>query len=122
LARRRGPRLKKGLPRGGLGLLGFLPALGSVALSLLARADLAVPGCLPAVALTAWCALGLRKDDAAGEVSDFYEDKRSLVFTELLAGNWEHPMRRRSNWMLGAALLGLAIALCRWWFGWEPLG
>ena len=43
MARRRGLRLKNGLPRSGLGLIGFIPSLASVGMSLLARADRAVP-------------------------------------------------------------------------------
>ena len=39
MARRRGLRLKNGLPRSGLGLIGFIPSLASVGLTLLARDD-----------------------------------------------------------------------------------
>ena len=42
MARRSGLRLKNGLPRSGLGLIGFIPSLASVGMSLLARADTAV--------------------------------------------------------------------------------
>ena len=42
MARRRGLQLKNGLPRSGLGLIGFIPSLASVGMSLLARADRAV--------------------------------------------------------------------------------
>jgi hypothetical protein len=120
MRRKRGPRLKRGLPRGGLGRLGWLPALGSVAAALLLRADLAVLACLLAVPVCAWCAAGLRKDDSAGEVEDHYVDEESLDWKELLFGNFEHPLRRRSNGMIVLGVLACVIAGFRWLFGWGP--
>jgi hypothetical protein len=121
MAKKRGPRLKKGLPRGGLGLIGFVPALLSLGLALFVRADVAALVCVLLVGACVWCALGLRKDDASGEVADGYVDEESFSFRELLAGNWEHPLRRRSNGILACGALGLGIALCRLLFGWGPL-
>jgi hypothetical protein len=121
MRRKRGPRLQHGLPRGGLGRLGWLPSLGSVAAACFLRADLAVVACLLAVPCCVWCALGLRKDDAAGEVSDHYVDERSLNWKELLWGNFEHPVRRRSNAMITFSVLACLIAWCRWLFDWGPL-
>ena len=46
MGRRRGPRLKHGLPRGGLGQLGWLPSLGSCAAALFLPVPFAVLACL----------------------------------------------------------------------------
>jgi hypothetical protein len=114
-------RFKRGLPRGGLGHVGWLPALGSLAAAFFLRADLASLAGLLAVPLCVWCALGLRKDDEAGEISDHYVDEESVDWKELLLGNFEHPVRRQSNAMITVGLLACAIACCRWLFGWGPL-
>src|SRR5262245_56615524 len=111
----------QGLPRGGLGHIGWLPSLGSFAAAWFARADLAVFAGLVAVPSCVWCALGLRSDEAAGEASDHYVDEESLGWKELLSGNFEHPVRRHSSVMVALCVLGCAIALCRWRFGWGPL-
>lgn len=121
MGRRQGVRFRNGLPRGGLGYLGWIPGLGSFAVAWLVRADIAIPACLLVVPVCVWCALGLRKDDSAGELSDHYVDDESINWTELMSGNFEYQVRRQSN---GLILLGVAsflIALCRWWFGWGPL-
>src|SRR5262249_6453058 len=117
MGRKRGPRFKYGLPRGGLGRLGWLPSLGSLAAAWFLRVDLAVGACLLAVPVCVWCALGLRKDDAAGEVSDQYVDEESLDWKELLWGNFEHPVRRSSNVMITLSIVACAIAECRWLWG-----
>src|SRR5262245_12700165 len=67
---RRDPRLKNGLPRGGLGWAGWVAALGSLAAALLLRADVAIGATLLALPVCVWCMLGLRRDAAAGEVVD----------------------------------------------------
>jgi hypothetical protein len=121
MGRRRGWRLDHGLPRGGLGRIGWLPSLGSLAAAFLAPADFAALAGLLAVALCVWCALGLRKDDQADEVSDYYEDDESWNWKEVLSGNFVHPVRRHSNSMIVLAGLGCAIACCRWLFGWGPV-
>ena len=121
MGRRRGPRIKNRLPRGGLGWLGWIPALGSFAAAWFARTDVPILVCALAIPLCVWCALGLRKDDSAGESSDHYVDEESWVWSELLAGNFENPVRRQSNGMVLLGVLGLALALCRWLFGWGPL-
>jgi hypothetical protein len=86
----------------------------------LLRADLALGACLAAVPVCVWCALGLRKDDAAGEVSDHYVDEESLDVKGLLAGDFEHPVRRGSNALMTLAVLAAVIAWSRWQFGWGP--
>jgi hypothetical protein len=120
VGRRRGPRLRKGLPRGGLGWLGWLPALGALACAVLTRADVATLVSFLAVPVCVWCALGLRKDDQAGEICDFGVDEESWDWKELLSGNFEHPVRRQSNGMIFLAVLAFAVACCRWLFGWGP--
>jgi hypothetical protein len=120
MRRRRGPRFKNGLPRGGLGRVGWVPCLGSFAAAWFVRADLALWVGLLAVPVCIWCALGLRKDDAAGEVPDHYVDDESWDWKELLSGNIEHPVRRQSNVMVALGVLACVIAWCRWWFGWGP--
>jgi hypothetical protein len=77
--------------------------------------------CLLALPLCVWCALGLRKDDAAGEGSDHYVDEESLDWMGLLSGDFEHPVRRQSNGMIALGALACGIAGCRWLFGWGPL-
>src|SRR5262245_20309095 len=117
MGRRRGPRLKNYLPRGGLGWIGWIPALGSLAAALLVRVDVALGTTLLAFPVCVWCMLGLRRDAAAGEIEDQYVDDESVNWTELLSGNYEHPVRRGSNGLLLLSLLGCAIALGRWYFG-----
>jgi hypothetical protein len=119
--KKRGIRLKKGLPRGGLGLLGYLFAGASLMMAFYVRSEFAVWLCLLMLPVCIWCALGLRKDDDAGEVSDLYVDEESLSFTELLAGNVENPVRRKSNGLIVLCVIGIMIALCRYVFGWEPM-
>src|SRR5262245_24767545 len=121
MGRKRGLRLKQGLPRGGLGRLGWIPSLGSFAAACLVRADLAALVGLLAAPVCVWCALGLRADEAAGEVSDHYVDDESLDWKDLLSGNFEHPVRRHSNAMIALCVLACAVALCGWRFGWGPL-
>lgn len=121
MKRKRGPRFRKGLPRGGLGRLGWIPSLGSLAVAWFVRPDLATLAGLLAVPVCVWCGLGLRADEAAGEVSDHYLDEDSFDWKEMLSGNFEHPVRRSSNAMIALAVLACAIALCRWHFGWGPL-
>jgi hypothetical protein len=121
MGQRRGWRLHQGLPRGGLGRVGWLPALGSLGAAFLAPADIAAYAGVLVVPLCVWCALGLRKDDQAGEVSDFYVDDESLDWKEALSGNFTHPVRRHSNAMIVVAGLACVIAWCRWAFGWGPL-
>jgi hypothetical protein len=117
---RRGLRFEHGLPRGGLGRLGWAAALGSFAAAWFVPADWAVGAGLLAVPVCVWCALGLRADDAAGEGSDHYVDEESLDWKELLFGNFEHPVRRQSTGMIALSVFGCVIALCRWHFGWGP--
>ena len=114
-------RLDNGLPRGGLGRLGWIPSLAAFAAAWFVRPDLAAFVGLLAVPVCLWCALGLRADEAAGEVSDHYVDDESLDWKELLSGNFEHPVRRQSNVMMAIGVLGFAIALCRWLYGCGPL-
>ncbi len=116
MGKRCGLRFVNGLPRGGLGHLGIVPAVGSVVLSLFVRAELAVLLCLAALPICIWSALGLRRDDAAGEVLDHYEDGHSYSLSGLLFGELEHPVRRRSNGIIALAVLGLGIAACRFLF------
>ncbi len=121
MGRRRGLRVRKGLPRGGLGRVGWLPCLAALATAFLVRADVAaVVGAL-ALPLCVWCALGLRRDDQAGEVSDYYIDDHAVEWGELLWGNIVYKERRHSNTILVICLLGCLVAWCRWWFGWGPV-
>jgi hypothetical protein len=101
--------------------MGWLPALGSLAAAFLAPADLAAVAGLLAVPLCVWCALGLRKDDQAGEASDYYVDDESWDWKEALSGNFAHPVRRHSNGMIVLAALGCTIAVLRWLNGSGPL-
>jgi hypothetical protein len=121
MGRRRGPRLKNGLPRGGLGWIGWVPALASLAVALLVRVDVALGATLLALPVCVWCMVGLRRDAAAGEVMDHYVDDDSFNWAEMLSGNFEHPVRRQSHGLLLFGLLGCAVALARWVFGWGPV-
>lgn len=121
MGRRQGLRFKNGLPRGGLGWIGYLPALGSLAAALFLQADIAVGVTVLVLPICVWCMLGLRSDAAEGEVEDHYVDDDSVNWTELLSGNFEHPVRRQSTGLLLLGLLACAIALARWHFGWGPL-
>lgn len=121
MGRRRGLRVRKGLPRGGLGRVGWLPCLGALATAFLVRADVASLVGVLALPLCVWCALGLRKDDRVGEVSDFYVDDHSVELGELLWGNIVYKERRHSTTMLVICLVGCLVAWCRWWFGWGPV-
>jgi hypothetical protein len=85
------------------------------------RADIAGWICLLAAPVCVWCALGLRKDDAAGELSDHYVDEDSLDWNELLDGNFQYKVRRSSNVLTAICVLACVIAWCRWLFGWGTL-
>ncbi|HZY87785.1 MAG TPA: hypothetical protein VFE78_23315 [Gemmataceae bacterium] len=121
MGRRRGPRLQKGLPRGGLGQFGWAPALGTPAAAFFLRPDLVALAGVLAFPLCVWCALGLRQDEWAGEGQDHYVDEDSVEWGELLLGNIVHPERRQSTVMIVFCLLGCLVAVCRWWFGWGPV-
>ena len=121
MGRKRGPRFRRGLPRGGLGQLGWLPSLGSLAAACFLQTELALIVSLSSFPFSVWCALGLRRDDAAGEISDHYVDTESLSWKEMLSGNFEHPVRRQSTGMIAVGVLACGIAWSRWFFGWGPL-
>ena len=121
MARRRGIRIKKGLPRGGLGHAGSLVGLASLAVALFVRADVAVTVCVLLLPVCIWCGLGLRKDASAGEISDEWIDDESLDWRELLSGNFESPVRRHSTGIVVLASAALVIAVCRLSFGWGPV-
>jgi hypothetical protein len=120
MGRKRGLRVRHGLPRGGLGQLGWAPLIGALAATWFAHAELAAAVSVLAVPLCVWCALGLRADDAAGEAADHYVDDESLDWKELLSGNFEHPVRRQSTVMIVLSVLVCVLALCRWRYGWGP--
>jgi hypothetical protein len=121
MKRQRGPRLTNGVPRGGLGRLGWFPSLGSFALACFVPAAIAFVACLLLIPICVWCAVGLRRDDVAGEYVDHYVDDESLDLKEMLSGNFEHPVRRQSSAMVFFGVLGSVIAGCRWLWGWGPL-
>jgi hypothetical protein len=94
-----------------LGLFGWVPSLTAVALALFAHPAVATLVGLLCLSIGAWCAAGLRRDDAAGEASDWYTAKWHVS----LSGKWE-PARRRSTAIIGCCLFGLIVSAVRWWW------
>jgi hypothetical protein len=110
MRKKRGPRFKAWLPRGGLGLAGFLGPI-AVALCLVwGDPRLALGVAAANLFLCAWCAIGLRRDDAAGEVADRYTTRgRGLRLLDILSGQWESE-RRISTDLIISSLGVLVIA------------
>jgi hypothetical protein len=104
-------RIVRGLPHGGLGLFGWVPALAAVALALFAPSAVATLVGLLCLPVCVWCGVGLRRDDATGEASDWYTARWHLSLT----GEWE-PRRRRSTAMVGLCLFGIIVSAVRWWW------
>jgi hypothetical protein len=104
-------RIVHGLPRGGLGRVGWAPSLAAVVAALVAHTGVAAAVGLLCLPLCVWCAAGLRRDDAAGEASDWYSARWHLS----LLGEWE-PTRRRSTAMVGWCLFALLVSAVRCWW------
>jgi hypothetical protein len=115
------PRINGWLPRGGLGLVGFAPATAALLCSLRADAGLAISIAVCCLLVCGWCAAGLRRDDAAGEVADRYTARgRGVRLMDVLSGQFE-SQRRLSSDIIFVSLLGLVIAGLRYLCGWGPL-
>jgi hypothetical protein len=109
--KKRGPRFKAWLPRGGLGFAGFGGPVAVVLCSVLADARVALGVAAANVLLCVWCAVGLRRDDAAGEVADRYTTSgRGLRLMDMLSGQWESE-RRISTDLILTSLLVLVLAV-----------
>jgi hypothetical protein len=119
--KRKRPRFKHGLLRGGLGRMGWVPSLGSFAAAWFVRPDIVLYAGLVTIPICIWCALGLRADHSAGERSDFYVDDESYDLKEMVSGDLVHPVRRHSNAMIFFCVLGCLIALCRQRFAVGPI-
>ncbi len=111
MRRRRGLRFKHWLPRGGLGFAGFLGPLAVVLCAVFAPPRVAIVVALANLPFCGWCAVGLRRDDDAGEIADRYMTSgRGLRLMDILSGQWESE-RRISTDLLIASLGVLVIAL-----------
>jgi hypothetical protein len=111
MRKKRGPRFKSWLPRGGLGLAGFLAPLAAVLCLVLASTKVAIGVAVAGVLVCGWCAVGLRRDDAAGEVADRYiTTGRGLRLLDILSGQWESE-RRISTDLIITSLVVLAITV-----------
>ncbi len=111
MRKKRGPRFKSGLPRGGLGFAGFLAPLAALLCLVCARTPWAIAVPLASVLICGWCAAGLRRDDAAGEVADRYTTTgRGLRLMDILSGQWESE-RRISTDLVLTSLVVLAITM-----------
>jgi hypothetical protein len=111
MRKKRGPRFKAWLPRGGLGFAGFLGPTAVLLCSVWADARLAIGVAVANLFLCGWCAVGLRRDDAAGEVADRYiTTGRGLRLMDMLSGQWESE-RRISTDLIFTSLLVLVIAV-----------
>jgi hypothetical protein len=111
MRKKRGPRFKSWLPRGGLGFAGFLAPVAPVLCLVLASPKLAIGVALAGVLVCGWCAAGLRRDDAAGEIADRYiTTGRGLRLMNMLSGQWESE-RRISTDLVFTSLVVLAITV-----------
>jgi hypothetical protein len=109
------PRLERGLPRGGLGYLGFLIGVAA----LIAAAWLDGPAAILAAGLAAplclWMGLGLRSDSRHGEAIDhvvFEGDYRRGAGYDRRAG-YRRSEHRLSNEMILLGVASLAVAVWR---------
>jgi hypothetical protein len=94
-----------------LGFVGFLGPIAVVLCSVWADARLVVAVAVANVALCGWCAAGLRRDDAAGEVADRYTTSgRGLRLMDIVSGDWQSE-RRISTDLVLASLLVLVLAV-----------
>jgi hypothetical protein len=94
--KKHGPRFEAGLPRGGLGFAGFLAPCPALLCAVWANTILAFGVAVACLLVSVWCAIGLRRDDAAGEVTDFYMTKaKGPGLLNILDGDWEPPERPR---------------------------
>jgi hypothetical protein len=72
---------------------------------------LAIAVAVASVLVCGWCAAGLRRDDAAGEVADRYTTSgRGLRLMDILSGQWESE-RRISTDLVITSLVMLAITV-----------
>jgi hypothetical protein len=111
MRKKRGPRFKSWLPRGGLGFAGFLAPVAVVLCLVLTSTALAIGVAVAGVLVCGWCAAGLRRDDAAGELADRYiTTGRGLRLLDILSGQWESE-RRISTDLILTSLVVLAITV-----------
>jgi hypothetical protein len=77
-----------------LGFAGFLGPGAVVLSSVWADVRLVLAVGVANVLFCGWCAAGLRRDDAAGEVADRYTTTgRGLRLMDMLSGQWESERR-----------------------------
>lgn len=97
MAGKRWPRIRKWLPRGGLGLIGYGISAGAFVCALLIQAWIALLVAGFSLPLCIWCAVGLRRDEAAEEIADQYVARGDSVrLLDMLSGQFE-SVRRMSN-------------------------
>ncbi len=122
MRRKRGRRLANGLPRGGLGHVGWVPTMGSLAVAWVLRPEYSAITGLLLIPLCVWFALGLRADDAAGEISDHFEINVPFSGEDTPSAMSDEPIRRWSTLMICISVFSCVGAMFRWWFGWWPFG
>ena len=108
-----GPRLRRGLPRGGIGFLGLAVGAVAVALAFLGRPPWPLLGSAIAAPICLWFGLGLRADGDRGEVTE------AVTWETKGKGDWlyEKPHAvtefRISSAIFLMAVTALAVAIYR---------
>lgn len=121
MAKNRWPRIKGGLPQGGLGLIGYGLSAIAFLCAVWIEAGMAVLIAVCSLVVCIWCAGGLWRDEAAGEIADQYVAQGSGVrLFDILSGQFESE-RRMSSDMLYTSAIALVIAMLRLVFGWGPV-
>ena len=122
MAQKRWPRINGWVPRGGLGFVGLVSSGAAILCSLWADAGLAIAVAVGRLVVSCWCAAGLRRDDAAGEVADRYMARgRGVRLVDMLPGQFETERRFSSDLVFGN-LLRLVIGVIRYVCGLRPVG
>lgn len=108
-----GPRLRRGLPRGGIGYLGVALGIGAVAVALRGRHPWPIVASFIAAPLCSWFGLGLRADGDDGEVTEqvTFEGRRRHDWLD--TQDHEVSEFRVSTAIILMGVVGCVIALYR---------
>jgi hypothetical protein len=107
-----GLRLRRGLPRGGIGYLGIPLGVGAIVAAIKASPPMPVVVAMISLPICLWLGLGLRADGDAGEATDKVTWESPPRYWWLFDDNWVDEFRISSALIL-AGVASLVIALYR---------
>jgi len=103
-----------------LGLIGYGISTIAFLCAIWVEAGIAVLIAVCSLLVCIWCAGGLWRDEAAGEIADQYVTQGSGVrLLDILSGQFESE-RRMSSDILYTCVIALMIVILRLVFGWGP--